>query len=181
MKRAVLDQTRFEMHERVRRLDFKRCRIAIPAERNRINVPRPIQVAADNHCPRSHWVADPERPLEAASGGARHAIAGGVQFTGTRLLHRFAGDHTVRDQCDEPYRRHGVKDWKDPSKPWVSRGLTFSWPRATNWLTFACTLMASIFTRHSSNSLFSRTLVSSPTIENKVMKKSSAIRMRSLA
>jgi hypothetical protein len=32
---------------------------------------------------------------------------------------------TIRDQCDEPCHRHGVKDWKDPSKSWVARRLAF--------------------------------------------------------
>jgi hypothetical protein len=31
----------------------------------------------------------------------------------------------VNDECDETDGRHRVEDWKDPSKSWVSRWLTF--------------------------------------------------------
>ena len=71
------------------------------------------------------WVTDAKLSFEAAFGRLRHAIAVCVQFTGTRLLHGFAGDQPIHDQCNETCRRHGVEDWKDPSEPWVSRWLTF--------------------------------------------------------
>jgi hypothetical protein len=42
MEATVLDQAGFEMHESPLRLDFKRCHVAVVADRHRIDIPSPI-------------------------------------------------------------------------------------------------------------------------------------------
>ena len=155
------------------------CRTAIC---HRIEYGFAIQVSANYQRPRFRWVTDANLSFEAASETLRHSIAVCVPFTGTPLLYGFARDQTIHNQCNEARGRHGVeKIGKIQRNLGYRDGLPSSWPSATNWLTFACAVIASIFARHSSNSLFSRKLVRNPTSENNVMKKSSAIRMRSLA
>ena len=72
MQAAVLDQTWLEMNEPLLRLDFKCCRVAIAANRHRMNIPSPIQVGADYQCSRFGWITDAERPLEIILLGLRH-------------------------------------------------------------------------------------------------------------
>ena len=60
------------MHESLLRLDFKRCRVAIAADRYRIDIASPIQIGADYQRSYSRWVADAYRPLEVILGGLRH-------------------------------------------------------------------------------------------------------------
>ena len=60
------------MHESLLPLDFKRCRVAIAADRNRIDIPSPIQVGADYQRSCSGWVTDAYRPLEVILVGLRH-------------------------------------------------------------------------------------------------------------
>ena len=60
------------MHESLLRLDFKRCRVAIAADRHGIDIPSPIQVGADYQRSCSCWVTDAYRPLEVILVGLRH-------------------------------------------------------------------------------------------------------------
>src|SRR4029077_9735125 len=60
------------MHESLLRLDFKRCRVAIAADRYRIDIASPIQIGADYQRSCSRWVADAYRPLEVILVGLRH-------------------------------------------------------------------------------------------------------------
>src|SRR4029077_12037252 len=66
------------MHESLLRLDFKRCRVAIAADRYGIDIASPIQIGADYQRFCSRWVADAYRPLEVILVGLRH-FSGGVQ------------------------------------------------------------------------------------------------------
>jgi hypothetical protein len=56
MQTAVLDQTRLEINEWLLCLDFKCRRVAIAAERHRMNVLFPIEVGAKNQRPCFRWV-----------------------------------------------------------------------------------------------------------------------------
>ena len=66
------------MHESLLRLDFNRCRVAIAADRHRIGIASPIQIAADYQRSCFRGVADAYRPLEVILVGLRH-FSGGVQ------------------------------------------------------------------------------------------------------
>src|SRR5690242_11686395 len=58
METTVLDQTGFEVYESPLRLDFKRCHVAIVADRHRIDIPSPIQAGADYERSTSCRVTD---------------------------------------------------------------------------------------------------------------------------
>ena len=60
------------MHESLLRLDFKRCRVAIAADRYRIDIASPIQIGPDYQRSCSRWVANAYRPLEIILVGLRH-------------------------------------------------------------------------------------------------------------
>ena len=52
------------MHESLLRLDFKRCCVAIAADRHGIDIASPIQIGADYQRSCSRWVADADCSLE---------------------------------------------------------------------------------------------------------------------
>ena len=72
MQATILDQARFEMDESLLRLDFKRCRIAIAAQRHWIDIPFPIQLRANYQCSRSRWVTYAYRTPKVVLVGVRH-------------------------------------------------------------------------------------------------------------
>jgi hypothetical protein len=60
------------MHESLLCLDFKRCRVAIAADRHGMHIPSPIQLGADYQRSCSRWVTDADRPLEVILIGLHH-------------------------------------------------------------------------------------------------------------
>src|SRR6476660_1833926 len=60
------------MNESLLRLDFKRCRVAIAADRYRIDIASPIQIGADYQRSCSCWVTDAYHPLEVVLVCLRH-------------------------------------------------------------------------------------------------------------
>ena len=72
MQATVLDEAGFEVYESLLRLDFKRCRVAILADRHGIDIPFPIQLGADYQCSCSRWVTHAYRPLEVNLVDLRH-------------------------------------------------------------------------------------------------------------
>src|SRR6478735_6869546 len=95
------------MDESLLRLDFKGCRVAITADRHRIEVPSPIQVGADYQRSCSRWVTDAYPPLEVIFVELRHFCGGVTKFKpcdpGNPSVSSISRLHQTR--AAQPFRR----------------------------------------------------------------------------
>ena len=68
------------MDESLLRLDFKRCRVAVAADRHWIEITSPIQLGADYQRSCTRWVTDAYPPLEVIFVDRRHFCGGVTEF-----------------------------------------------------------------------------------------------------
>src|SRR4030095_15158941 len=75
MEAAILDQTRFEMKERLSGFDFKGSCAAIVAEMCGMNISVPVQFGANDERPCVGWITDAQLALVAACRCPFHIVS----------------------------------------------------------------------------------------------------------